>query len=172
MSGAGNVSITFRLDSKGLDQLRIIAAEEGISVNLLVSQILANYLEWDRIAARAGMVVLQREVIKALVNHASEELLKNVATKAADNFMDTLLLMTGSNDLPSLILGIRNNFKKSGFIVRSFKEHGGEKIVIHHDMEIKTSEFFKAYLERLFNNAGYPVKIELTNNSIVVKVPR
>jgi hypothetical protein len=168
---SGNVSITFRIDSKEVDQLRIIAAEKGMSLNLLVSQILSSYLQWESIAPKAGLAVLQKEVIEVFINRMSDEELKETAIKAADSFLDTLLLMTGKKDIDSVLFVIRSKFKRSGFTVRSFDEPDGKKIIVQHDMGNKVSSFFKVYIERLINNAGKPAKIDVTGNILVVKIP-
>ncbi|AIF84180.1 hypothetical protein NTE_02125 [Candidatus Nitrososphaera evergladensis SR1] len=171
MSENDNVSITFRVDSRRVDQLRIIAAEQGMSLNLLVSHILSSYLEWESIAPKAGLAIVQKEVIKAFVNQMGDDELKKTAIKAADSFLETLLLMTGKKDVDSVLFVLRSKFKRSGFTIRSFEETDGRKILVQHDMGNKVSIFFKMYVERLINNAGSPVKIDTTDKSLIIEIP-
>jgi hypothetical protein len=170
VSDGGNVSITFRIDSKELNLLRIIAADEGISVNQLVSQTLKAYLEWESVATKAGMSVIQKEILKGFISSVPDDELKRIATSTADSFADALLLMTGNTDLDSLLHVVRNLFKRSGFTIRAFEDPDGKKLVIQHDLGSKWSVFFKTYIERLINNSGHPAKISTTDNILVIQV--
>lgn len=172
MSESDNVSITFRVDSRRIDQLRIIASEQGMSLNLLVSHILSSYVEWESIAPKAGLAIIQKDVLKAFIDQTDDESLKKTAIEAADSFLEILLLMTGKKDIDAVLFVIQSKFKRSGFVIRNFEDSDGTRILVQHDMGRKLSAFFKIYIERLVNDVGSPVKIETTDKSLMIKIPK
>lgn len=172
MSESDNVSITFRVDSRRIDQLRIIASEQGMSLNLLVSHILSSYVEWESVAPKAGLAIVQKDVLKAFVDQMEEDGLRKTALEAADSFLEVLLLMTGKKDIDAVLFVIQSQFKRSGFVIRAFEDSDGTRILVQHDLGAKLSAFFKIYIERLINDVGSPVKIETTDKSLMIKIPK
>lgn len=173
MGKSEKLSITFRIDDNNVESLRKLANEEGISLNTLVNQILTSYLEWEFIAAKAGFAPMQKSVLKDLFDKLSEEDLKAIATRAADNLEDLLLMMCGKVDLDAVLSLTKNRVKRSGFTLREFdNEQGasGKKLVMQHDVGHNWSVFSKTYIERLINNVGYPTKIESTDNSLIIEI--
>lgn len=164
-----NVSVTFRINSADIEALRDLAEEEEISLNTLVAQVIRSFLEWDSTAAKAGMAPMQKDILKELFSYVPDDELKKMAMRTADAFADKLLIMTGSTDLDAVFFVMKNRNKRSGFAVREFAEPKGKKIMIQHDMGHKWSMFFSAYSERLINNAGHATKIDMTDNSILIR---
>lgn len=164
-----NVSVTFRISSADIGALRSLAEEEEISLNTLVARMIRSFLEWESIAAKAGMAPMQKDILRELFSHVPDDELKKMAVLTADNFVDKPLIMTGSTDLDSVFFVMKNRSKRSGFAVREFSEPKGKKIMIQHDMGRKWSVFFNAYNERLINNAGYAAKIDMTDNSLLIR---
>lgn len=174
---ASNESITFRINTDDLEQLKALASNDQVSLNTLVSQILRSYLEWDRSEAKAGnAIIMQKRILKAIFDFMPENELEKIAVEAADNSKDELLIMAGNVDLDTTLAIIARRAKRSGFILRDFsdasRDHVDKKIrfVIQHDMGRKWSVFFKAYNERLINNTGHATKIEATNNLVTIRV--
>jgi hypothetical protein len=82
-SRSKNESITFRVNSDSLTKLRKEADEKDISVNILVNQILRNYVSWHSVAAKAGFISIRRGFVKALIDKLSEEEVKMLAEQIA-----------------------------------------------------------------------------------------
>lgn len=168
--GSSNESITFRINSNYLSELRRLADEDKISLNTLVNQILKSYVDWESVAVKAGFAVFQREVVKELFNAVDQNTLQQIAMRTADKSKDTLLLMKGATNLDAALSLLNNRSKKAGFSYREFDEPDGQRIVVQHDMGINYSTFFKTHNERMFNNAGYSVKIDTTDSSTIIKI--
>lgn len=173
---AKNESITFRINTDDLEQLKALASDDQVSLNTLVNKILRSYLEWDHSAAKAGnAIIMQKCILKAIFDFMPENELEKIAVEAADN-KDELLGMTGKADLEAALSIIARRAKRSGFILRDFSDagtdHDDKKIhfVIQHDMGRKWSAFFKAYNQRLINNTGHATKIEATDKLVTIRV--
>jgi predicted DNA binding CopG/RHH family protein len=165
-----NESITFRIESRKLEALRNDAEEKQVSLNTLVNQILTNYIEWDMIAAKAGYVILQKDVLRELFGSTDAETLKRIAAHSVSSSKDTLLLMMGDYNLDVYLSLVKNRAKKSGFIYREYREEKTRKIVIQHDMGRHWSVFFKEHTEQIIHAIGYKARVDYTDNAIVINV--
>jgi hypothetical protein len=167
-----NESITFRISGDILLALRQLSQEEGMSLNTLVNNVLRSYIDWESIAVKAGFGVFQKEVVRQAINALDEPTLTSIAANTADAYKDMLLLMKGSLDLDSFISIVKDRSKRAGFNLREFEEPEGKKIILQHDMGANWSIYSKAYHERVINSIGHPVKIDATDSSIVMFIPK
>lgn len=165
-----NESVTFRIDSRKLETLRADAEENQISLNTLVNQVLTNYIEWDMVAAKAGYAVFQKDALKELFNATNEETLKRIASQSASSSKDMLLLMMGDYSLDVYLSLVKNRARKSGFILREYRDEKARKIVIQHDMGRHWSMFFKEQTEKIIHAMGYKAKVDYTDNTLVLNI--
>jgi hypothetical protein len=63
-------SVTFRLDSKVIDELQTEADKREISLNVLVNQVLKRYAEWERYENKIGMMPVPRMILSNLIDKA------------------------------------------------------------------------------------------------------
>jgi len=63
-------SVTFRLDSKVIDELQAEADNKEVSLNVLVNQVLKRYAEWDRYENKIGMMPVPRVILTNLIDKA------------------------------------------------------------------------------------------------------
>ncbi len=167
-----NESITFRISGDILLALRQLSEEGGMSLNTVVNNVLRSYIDWESIAVKAGFGVFQKDVVKEAITCLDEPTLVRIAANNASEYKDMLLVMKGSHDLDSFIITMKDRSKRAGFNIREFEEPRGKKIIIQHDMGANWSVYSKAYYERVINSIGYPVKIETTDNSIVMLISK
>ena len=165
-----NESVTFRIDSRKLETLRADAEENQVSLNTLVNQVLTNYIEWDMVAAKAGYAVFQKDALKELFNAANEETLKRIASQSVSSSKDMLLLMMGDYSLDVYLSLVKNRARKSGFILREYRDEKARKIVIQHDMGRHWSMFFKEQMEKIIHAMGYKAKVDYTDNTFVLNI--
>ena len=59
-------SVTFRLDSKVIDELQAEEDNKELSLNVLVNQVLKRYAEWDRYENKIGMMPVSRVILTNL----------------------------------------------------------------------------------------------------------
>ena len=70
-------SITFRLDSNTIDELQREADQNQISLNVLISQVLKRYSEWDSYENRIGMMPVPKAMLTSLIDKAIDMAKKN-----------------------------------------------------------------------------------------------
>ncbi len=157
--------LSFLADSKDITELQKLADQSRISTNALLAQILKSHLEWECMATKVGMIPVQKDTIREFFESVSDEELARIAVRAADKFMNKLLMITGKDSLDSFlrITGIR--LEKSGFTFRVFDADGSVQLIVQHGMGRCWSVFFSAYHERIVNNMGYPVKTKMMDDA-------
>jgi hypothetical protein len=134
--------------------------------------IINSYLEFEFIAPRVGFTPMQKSVLKDLFDAVSEEKIKEIAIKAADDLKKSLLMIYGKVDLDAVLALNASRVRRSGFTLREFDNgQGGKKILMQHDVGHNWSLFSKTYIERLINDVGYAAKIGLmTDNSLSIEI--
>ena len=165
-------SVTFRVGVDSLKKLRDIADENAVSLNTVVNNIFDSYLEWEYFAPKVGFVPMQKQVLKDLFDRASEEEIKEIATRAADNFENEVMMLYGKVDLETVISFTKNRVKRSGFTLREFDdaEKGTRKLILKHDVGHNWAVFSMTYIERLINNTGYSAKIESLQDTLIISI--
>ncbi len=163
-------TLSFRANSRDVAELQKLADQSRLSTGALLSQILKSHLEWECMATKVGIIPVQKETMREFFDSVSDEELKKIAVRAADKFMDKLLLITGKSSLDSFlrITGIR--LEKSGTTFRIFDADGSVQLVVQHGMGHRWSVFFSTYHERIVNNLGHPAKIELMDDSWIMRI--
>lgn len=166
-------SVTFRIDAEKLQKLRSESSENQISLNTLVNQIIASFVDWDMIVSKAGWELIPKDISKALLDATSEDTLKKVAEATAQTSKETRLMLTGVDDLDSFYATMRYRIKKSGFVLREYDEPDGtKKFAIQHEMGLNWSIFHKEYFERIIRDFGHKVEIEISTNSLMMKISK
>src|SRR5690242_6521165 len=82
---AASVNKTFRVRRATIRRIEADAAREGISTNALVNNILKRYVEWDRVANEVGFVSLAPNMIHAVLESSTEELMAKAGKLIASN---------------------------------------------------------------------------------------
>ena len=164
--------ITFRLEESTIEKLKEFSELEKISTNTLVKHVLDDYLKWDAYAVKAGWMVFPKPALKILIDDASEKTLSKLAITMADYKKDITLLMTGDNTLEGFLSVVRNRIRKSGFQLRESEDENGISFVIQHDMGLKWSLLNKSMYEKILKNLGYTSIIDITDNTLIIKIPR
>ena len=89
-------TITFRLDSELISEIKKDAEIERINVNSYISKILTNHLLWERYERKMGLLPMTKPFIKhALQNVNDEEIIHLAQEVEKDTFSDILNFIKG-----------------------------------------------------------------------------
>lgn len=158
---------TFRIEKEILDNLKLLAKEQNLSLNTIVNQVLDSHVTWDQYAPQVGWVVMLKSALIDLIKNIDKETIIKVATKASESGAKEIsLYMRGKHGIDEWISILRDRAKKSGFNFKEYKEGGKTKLVMHHEMGESWSLFFKSYFENVFYDLGVKVKADYTENAI------
>lgn len=164
-------SVTFRLNSVVLEKLDAKASQQKTSLNVLINQILAGYIEWEMDSAKAGWVPTQRSVLINLIESLDDKTVLDVAEKAAaSGGKDSILYMHGKYNLDSLLTNIRISSQRSGFSIKEYSDGSNLELVIQHELSWKWSLFYKFYYQRIFHDLKQRVIFDYTDTSLVINI--
>lgn len=162
---------TFRIDKEILDNLKLLAKDQNLSLNTVVNQVLDSHINWDQHAPQVGWVVMLKAAMIDLIKNVDSEAIIKTATKASENGAKEIsLFMRGKYGIEEWISILKDRAKKSGFNFKEYHENGKTKLVMHHDMGEKWSLFFKSYFENVFVELGSNVKADFTENTMIIEI--
>jgi hypothetical protein len=97
-------SVTFRIDSKLLKNLRHEAEQKDISTNTLVNKIIKDHLNWYSNAAKAGFISVRRPFVSKVIKHLPEQEIISLAEYVAKTTnKDAILLMRNEYTIKSAL---------------------------------------------------------------------
>ena len=162
---------TFRIEPNILKDLASESNQRVISLNSLVNQILRSYIRWEKQASKAGWVLMQKKVIKSIIEELDDDVISKIAVPLAVEVMtDTLLSMHGKVDLDGWISVTRDRSEKSSFGFQEIRDGGKIKLIITHDMGLKWSTFHKSYYNQMLSDLGYSATFDYTKNTLVIDI--
>ena len=131
-----------------------------------MNQIISAYLGWDvRLVARK-FGIIEKSVLKELIQQASSADLERIA-KSMD-VTSIMPLSAGKEDDESLLRAVITMARKSGFIVRTFKDEGKRRIIIQHDLGAKWSEFYRMQVDQILKRRMHEIALDATDNSLMI----
>ena len=183
-------SITFRLESKVIDELQREANQNEISLNVLVNQILKRYTEWERYENKIGMMPVPKLMLSSLIDRAIEmanntgilndsiieeyrhQVIKQAANTAYDLMKDAVLFMRKDYNLWTVLSVLQEYMKVSGINSDHQIESGRKHVfVIKHELGQNWSLFTKELLTLIFETlAQVRAEIKITPNTTTAEV--
>jgi hypothetical protein len=164
-------SISLRLDTRILEQLRNESAQKEVSFNTLASQIFRKHIEWDNNAAKAGLIPFPKSLITRILDHLDDEDVRDAARYIAETqIRDIILLLRKQYEFATFIDVIISWFRVSQFPYSHTIKDTTHTFVIQHDMGKKYSQYFAELLQCVFEDLASRPEIDMTSNSVVFKV--
>ncbi|MFZ1075850.1 MAG: hypothetical protein WAN47_00285 [Nitrosotalea sp.] len=166
-------TVTFRLDSKTLKKLKNYANFERHTLNAVVNQLLSHAINWDISSAKTGWVPVEGSVLTTILDNLDEETIIDIAKMAGNTIArDMSFSMTGSFGVREWVTILRLRAKSAGFGFSQIEGKNFVTFVIKHGMGIKCSLHWKTFYEYGFRQLECPVTFEITENTVVYKIPK
>ena len=183
-------SVTFRLDSKVIDEMQREANQNEISLNVLVNQTLKKYTEWGRYENKIGMMPVPKLMLSSLIDRAIEiakktgilndtniepyrdQVIKEAANTAYDLMKDAVLFMRKDYNLWTVLSVLQEYMKVSGINSDHRIESGRKHVfVIKHELGQNWSLFTKELLTQIFESlAQVRAEFRITPNTTTAEV--
>src|SRR5919198_1363761 len=141
-------TITFRLSSTLLKELRKEAELERISLNAFVYKIFLNHVQWEKYERKVGLLPMTKPFLKEVINQMSDEQIIHLAQKIEkDTFKNILTFMRSSHSIEN--------------------KNGSYRFNIHHDLGIKWSLYVKTLVSELSEDIlKKKAEVKITNDLI------
>jgi hypothetical protein len=119
----------------------------------LVNQILKNYIDWDRLEPKAGMIPVAKPVIAEGFRHLSDDDVIKLATCVGKNTLhDIVLFMKNKVDLDSLLSWLELWLNKNSAGFSHTVENNIHTCTMKHDLGQKWSLYHKTVLELILHD--------------------
>jgi hypothetical protein len=164
-------TISFRMDSKYEQLLRIEAEEKKVSLNTLANQIFGERLEWQRYIERFGTIVMSKDAFKLILEFLSEEKVIDLAISIASKApMEFILFKWKDLNSDNVINFVRMFFGHCGYGQYDYvKDKGTNKFSIRHELGRKGSLFLTTYIKTVVKSTlGKDSETISADNSITV----
>ena len=171
-------SVTFRIESDALRNLRREAGQKDISTNTLVNKLIKDHLNWHSHAAEAGFISVRRPFISKIIKYLPEQEIISLAEYVAKTAnKDSILLMKNEYTIKSALEFLESWIKISDYPYRHEETNNHQKrhsYVIQHDMGMKVSIYLASLFQFVFDdlNLGQNKTIEFdkTENTLAFTI--
>lgn len=168
----GSVTRTLRLDEDVDVALKRMADEAGESVNVIAGRALRKLVEWDRLAERAGLVVLSPITADVLMDtqtvEEAERLGRSTFGEVLRPFMISIsgeVTVASALEVIELLSRYMNRFE-----FHHTTEESRNVITIRHSRGVKWSAFYLGAIESLFGKTlGLGTKSRMTEELVVLE---
>ena len=167
-------SITFRVPSRILNQLREESTKKQVSLNTLSNQVFTDHIVWHNYARQTGLFYVPKPLISRAINELSEEQLSSIAEDTVKNKLKDLVLLLKDEFTVSSFLDMTEDWARiSDFPYKHEISQDGtiSRLVIQHDLgknyAFLLKEMYRFALEELLNEK---TEFELTDNTLVLNV--
>jgi hypothetical protein len=167
-------TITFRLPTALIDELRKDAELEKINLNAFVSRIFSNHVQWERYERKMGLLPMTKPFLKEVINQLTNDQIMNLAQKIEkENFKNILTFMNESHDLDDFVEILRTWLTVSWMQHNIVLRNGSYHFNIQHDLGYKWSLYVQTLVSELSSDIlEQRAEIRITENVISIVFPR
>jgi hypothetical protein len=143
-------TVTFRLPSSLVDELRMDAELESVSLNNYVAKIFSNHIQWERYERKVGLLPMTEAFLREVLSQLTEEQIVNLAQRLEkQKFTNILAFMKNSHDVEDFVEVMRAwltvSWMQQSIEVRDGKYH----FKIQHSLGTKWSLYVKTLISEL-----------------------
>jgi hypothetical protein len=169
--GGGKIrteTITFRLPSSLIEELRKDAELEEVSLNSLVTRIFSNHVQWERYERKVGLLPMTKPFLKEVLNQMGDEQIINLAYKIEkESFKSILRFMKENIELDDFLRFLRTWLTASWMQHNIVIKNDSYRFNIQHDLGIKWSLYVKTLVLELCQDIlGITVDVKIDDNLI------
>ncbi len=165
-------SITFRLPKRILEQVELEAEQNNISENVLVRQILTNYVDWFRLSKGIGMMPITKESLRKLSEHLDGTSINSIVNDISAMIKNFSIIRYGKYDLSTTLDSLSMYIQMSNSQLVHLREGNNHRFLISHNLGIMWSlvleQLFKAIFGEFIDNSQ--IKFKTTDDSIIASV--
>ena len=165
-------SITYRLPEKIVEELETEAMQKSISQNVLVKQILEKYIQWDKFAAKIGVIPAPRAIVTALAKDMDGKEIDEMIKVVRPIIKDAVMFMKGGYDLQRCIETLEDYMRASGMKSDHRIEGGMHHFIVQHELGTKWSVFTEQLLTEIFRSfvPDKKLKTQTTESTVIISI--
>ena len=143
-------TVTFRLPSSLIDELRMDAGLEGVSLNNYVGKIFSNHIQWERYERKVGLLPMTESFLREVLSQLTDEQIVNLAQRLEkQKFTNILAFMKNSHDVEDFVEVMRAWLTVSWMQQNIEVRDGKYYFKIQHSLGSKWSLYVKTLISEL-----------------------
>lgn len=167
---------TIRLNGEIDRKLEQLARRERVSINVVASQAIRRYVEFDSVAKNVGLQVVANRLLEKLIDHVPEDKVREIGAWWANNIGKEIASYLFKNE----------NFRTFNQTLEALNSYGGsfemerstdrntETLILSHGLGEKWSLFYeqalKSWLERFAGRELDSFKVDHTENQVFAEI--
>jgi len=161
-------TVTFRFPSSLIDELRMDAELQGISLNNYAAKIFSNHIQWERYERKVGLLPMTEAFLREVLSQLTDEQIVNLAQRLEkQKFTNILAFMKNSHEVDDFVEVIRAwltvSWMQQNIEVRDGKYH----FKIQHSLGAKWSLYVKTLLSELsYDILGKKADISIVGDTL------
>jgi hypothetical protein len=167
-------SITLRVESSIVNEIRREAELKLESLNTLINQILKQYIKWYAHAPDAGMFYITRSLISSLLlKYSDKEIVQLSDNEIKNHFKDFYFMFQEEYNIEKLLELLDYYARASGFNYKHRIEENNHTIVIQLDMGEKVSLLLSSLIRSVFQTlplAPSNHDIQESKDTVIIRV--
>ena len=143
-------TVTFRFPSSLIDELRMDAELQGISLNNYATKIFSNHIQWERYERKVGLLPMTEAFLREVLSQLTDEQIVNLAQRLEkQKFTNILAFMKNSHDVEDFVEVMRAWLTVS-WMQQSIEVRDGKYYFkIQHSLGSKWSLYVKTLISEL-----------------------
>jgi hypothetical protein len=161
-------TVTFRLPSSLINELRMDAELEGISLNNYVAKIFSNHIQWERYERKVGLLPMTEAFLREVLSQLTDEQIVNLAQRLEkQKFTNILAFMKNSHEVDDFVEVIRAWLTVSWMQQNIEVRDGKYYFKIQHSLGSKWSLYVKTLLSELsYDILGRKADISIVGDTL------
>lgn len=163
--------MSLRIDHDIAQALKEQARVDRISLNVLVNNVLQNYVEWDRDARRAGFIPITKDLLTSVIDKVPDEDIEEIIEHTKDIIKAQIIYMEKRYDVKSFLHWLRNRCRASGFSAKEFYQNDILICIIQHELGWKWSVYFKALIRTVLDDLiQSKVDFDISSSMLIFRI--
>lgn len=143
-------TVTFRLQSSLIDELRMDAELEGVSLNNYAAKIFLNHVQWEKYERKVGLLPMTEAFLSEVLSQLNDQQIVNLAQKLEkQKFRNILAFMKNSDSVEDFVEVMRAWLTVSWMQQHIEVRDGKYYFKIQHSLGAKWSLYVKTLLSEL-----------------------
>jgi hypothetical protein len=161
-------TITFRLPSSMIGELRSDAELGGVSLNNYVTKIFSNHVQWERYERKVGLLPMTEAFLSEVLNQLSDQQIVNLAQKLEkQKFRNIIAFMKDSHGVSDFVEVMRAWLTVSWMQQNTEVRDGTYYFKIQHSLGPKWSLYVKTLISELSQDIlGRKAEITIVGDTI------
>ena len=161
-------TVTFRFPSSLIDELRMDAELQGISLNNYAAKIFSNHIQWERYERKVGLLPMTEAFLREVLSQLTDEQIVNLAQRLEkQKFTNILAFMKNSHEVDDFVEVIRAWLTVSWMQQNIEIRDGKYYFKIQHSLGSKWSLYVKTLLSELsYDILGRKADISIVGDTL------